>query len=430
MTKVLISVINDLATDQRMDRTARTLQEKGFEVLLIGRKLKNSPPLSRPYSTKRMNLLFTRGPLFYATYNIRLFLFLLFHKADAYLSVDLDTLPANYLASLVKNKALVFDSHEYFSEVPELVHRPFVKKIWLKLEQWMVPKLTYAYTVSDSIATMYKQKYNINFLTIRNLPYFSGNPGGDQGNASEQSEGGHQNQSSNQYPLGHERPAETQSIQGAYRSQNHGHPISSFDAVKSEIPTGHYVIIYQGALNMGRGLENLIRAMTYLDNYYLLLAGGGDLESALKELSGIEQVENKVCFTGRIIMEELFRYTQLGDIGVSLEEDLGLNYRYAMPNKLFAYIQSHLPVLVSNLPEMAYIVKKYDIGLVNHHHEPMQMALDIKLICEDEEKRKNWKANLAVAASELCWEKEEQKLVDLFEKIKHDSGTKLTGMLR
>ena len=287
----------------------------------------------------------------------------------------------------------------------------------------MVPGLRHAYTVSNSIAGIYKQKYNINFMIIRNLPYFLGSPDGHQDGALDLSEGQHHDQELNHNSYEHKRSSEMQSIQGAYRSQNHGHPVSNFDAVKSDIPYGHYVIIYQGALNMGRGLENLIRAMTYLDNYHLLLAGEGDLESALKELCTKERVENKVCFTGRIIMEELFRYTQLGDIGVSLEEDLGLNYRYALPNKLFAYIQSHLPVLVSNLPEMASIVKKYDIGLVNHHHEPMQMALDIKLICEDEEKRKHWKANLELAASELCWEKEEQKLVDLFEKIKHDKET-------
>ena len=115
LKKVIISVINDLATDQRVDRTAR--------------KLKNSLPLKeKSYKTKRMILLFNKGPFFYVEYNIRLFLFLLFHKSDLLVSNDLDTLLPNYLIHKIKKAKLVYDSHEYFTGVPELENKKIKKK--------------------------------------------------------------------------------------------------------------------------------------------------------------------------------------------------------------------------------------------------------------------------------------------------------------
>ena len=82
MKRIIISVTNDLVTDQRVEKTCEVLSEIGYDVLLVGRKLKKSLPIQRNYRTKRFRLLFNKGVLFYAEYNIRLFIFLLFTKKD------------------------------------------------------------------------------------------------------------------------------------------------------------------------------------------------------------------------------------------------------------------------------------------------------------------------------------------------------------
>ena len=114
MKRIIVSVTNDLVTDQRVSKTCSTLSEMGYDILLIGRRLKNSLPIQRNYTTKRIQLLFNKGYLFYAEYNIRLFLFLLFSKKDILFSNDLDTLPANYIIGKLQQRNLIFDSHELF----------------------------------------------------------------------------------------------------------------------------------------------------------------------------------------------------------------------------------------------------------------------------------------------------------------------------
>jgi len=117
--KIVVSVSNDIVTDQRVHRVCNTLIDNDFKVVLLGRKKHNSPTLGMySFETKRFRLLFEKGPLFYACLNMRLFLYLLFVKADIFLSNDLDTLPANYYAAKIRCKKLVYDSHELFTEVP------------------------------------------------------------------------------------------------------------------------------------------------------------------------------------------------------------------------------------------------------------------------------------------------------------------------
>jgi glycosyltransferase involved in cell wall biosynthesis len=356
--QVIIAVTNDLVTDQRVSRIADTLLEEGYKITLVGRILPHSASLNRNYPIKRFKLLFSKGVLFYATYNIRLFFYLMVTRFDAVLSNDLDTLLASYMASKVKGKCVIYDSHEYFTEVPELVNRKFQQRAWESIERLIVPKLTYAYTVSGSIAAAYKKKYGTGFQVIRNLP--------TKKNFNEQ--------------------------------------------VKENI------LLYQGALNKGRGIELMIKTMKFLPDYKLWIAGAGDIENELHALVTELHFEDTVIFLGRIPAQELYNYTIKAKLGLSFEEDLGLNYRYALPNKLFDYIQARIPVLVSDLPEMKLIVKKYKIGALLESKEPKVIANQINTLLNNSKEMELYQSNLKIAAQELCWENEKQKLLPIFDK--------------
>ncbi len=362
--RISLSVINDLVTDNRVHKVAVSLQKMGFESVLVGRLLPESQPVERNYVVRRMKLLFRKGPLFYLEYNIRLFFFLLKSKIDVYVSNDLDTLPANFMASRIRRKPLIYDSHEYFTEVPELIGRPVVKAVWTAIEKLLVPKVDAAYTVCDSIAEVYRDLYQVDFKVVRNLPVCS-------------------------------------------QSENMPAPIPE----KKSDPN---IIVYQGALNLGRGIESAIRAMAFVEGAELWLAGDGDLISELKQMVAELGLESKVRFIGRLPLQELSLITRQADLGISLEEDLGLNYRFALPNKLFDYIQAGVPVLVSNLPEMRKIVEHYQIGAIGETHQRKELAERMKSCLFDQEKRLVWKQNLPKAAKELCWENEEEILRGIF----------------
>jgi glycosyltransferase involved in cell wall biosynthesis len=361
--KIYIAVTNDLVTDNRVHKVALSLLKSGADITLLGRIKRNSPAINRTYNTKRFKLIFTRGPLFYFEYNLRLFIFLLFHKFDIVVSNDLDTLGASFYASKIKNKKLVYDSHEYFTEVPELYNRNFPKKVWMLIEQLTLPRVKYCYTVSDSIADTYNNKYGINMKVVRNVPYKNLN------------------------------------IQSDFNDK--------------EIKT----ILYQGSLNIGRGLEHLIDAMEFVDNARLVIIGDGDITIELNDQISKKNLQEKVQLKGRIPFEKLSIETQKADLGIALEENLGLNYYYALPNKLFDYIQAGVPVLVSPFPEMQKIVNNYEIGTIYDHKNPKELAAKITEIFELKNRYQKWKSNTSKAAQDLCWENEEQILKDVFSKV-------------
>ncbi len=131
----------------------------GYKVTLIGRKLADSLSISiEDVKVVRFKLIFTKGPLFYMFFNIWLFFYLIFHKCNILLSNDLDTLFANYLAFRINKSKLVYDSHEYFTGVPEIQNRKLVKLIWEKIEYLCIPRINTMYTVNDSIAEIYRKK--------------------------------------------------------------------------------------------------------------------------------------------------------------------------------------------------------------------------------------------------------------------------------
>lgn len=168
--KIFVAVTNDISTDYRVHKICSYLVETGFEVLVYGRVLPNTIAVNRAYKIIRKKHFFNTNFLFYAEYNIRLFFYVLFKKYNCIISNDLDTLPGCFFISKLKNIELVFDSHELFSEGPELQGRKFVQNFWRKLESFFLPKVKKSFTVSQSIADFYDKKYQNKMGVIRNVP--------------------------------------------------------------------------------------------------------------------------------------------------------------------------------------------------------------------------------------------------------------------
>ena len=371
--RVIISVISDLATDQRVQRAASALHNAGYDVTVVCRKLKSSLPLpALPYKVHRFKLWKEKGMLFYLHYNLKLFSFLLKNDVDILLSNDLDTLLPNFLISRIRKRKLVYDSHEYFTAVPELIYRPFKQKMWLLLESVMLPRLKNMYTVNKSIATIYKNLYRIEPKVIRNVPVL------------------------------HETLPQSKQV---LRKE-------------LKLPLDKKIFILQGSgINIQRGVEEAAEAISLFTDYLLLIAGSGDVIPLLKQKVKSKGWSDKVIFADRMPPSQLRRYTAAADVGLSLDKDTNLNYRYSLPNKIFDYIHAGIPVLASHLPEISNIVRKYNIGMIVHSHEPAEIAQCMQSMMNDDAQYQRWISNAAIAAKELNWNEEQKVLLNLFQNL-------------
>jgi glycosyltransferase involved in cell wall biosynthesis len=361
MPKIIFTVTNDLTYDRRMLRIGTSLAKAGYEVMLVGRALNNSQPFQNQYiKHKRFRLFFNKGKLFYLEYNIRLFIWLLFQRFDIVCGVDLDTIVPCYWASIIKrNKRCVYDAHELFSEVPEVISRPRIHQFWLVVERYIVPKIKYSYTVSQSIVEEFKSRYNVDFQLIRNLPF---------------------------------RQPSISPI------TNHPSPI----------------LLYQGALNEGRGIETAIEAMQYIENAELWLVGEGDLSQILRGSVRDKKMEHKVKFLGYITPDTLHDITLQATIGLNIPENKGLSYYYSLPNKFLDYIQAGVPQISVDWIEFQRLNDEYTVALLIPNTGVDTVIAAIKRLLDDKVYYQQLTENCRKAARELCWEEEEKKLIDFY----------------
>ena len=365
-----VSVINDLVTDNRVNKTCMALIECGYDVTLVGRKLSNSLPIPNwSFKTIRLKMIFKKGPLFYFFFNFRLFFVGLINKTDLFYANDLDTLAPMFLLSKLKKKPLIYDSHELFCEVPELKASRIKKSIWQKLEGYIIPKLKTCITVNDSIAKIYEAKYNVPFYIIRNISDF------DQ-------------------------------------------TFIPKSRVQLSLPEDKKIILLQGAgINVDRGAEELIDAMEFVQNAVLYIIGSGDVWENLKQkVSFNKSIQNKVVLINKLPKSELINYTFNADLGLSIDKNSNLNYLYSLPNKIFDYIQAEIPILASRLPEIENIILQYKIGDFIDDHNPKTIANKLNEMLYSQQ-LSSYKKYLAIAKKEITWKSEKEKLLTIIKNI-------------
>jgi glycosyltransferase involved in cell wall biosynthesis len=295
--------------------------------------------------------------MFYVCLNARLLIYYIFNKADFILANDLDCLASAGIASKLKKVKIIYDSHELFTEVPELENKPRKKKIWLKIEKKFIKRAGASYTVCQPIADYYNKLYDINMQVIRNLPQLR--------------------------------------------------------TFSNDYKTRPKLLIYQGALNKERGIEIMIEMMQYIPDYQLFIAGKGNLEKELQQLTNELNLSKKIKFVGVLDFDALYNLTKTARVGFSLEQGKSLNYKYSLPNKIFDYIQAGVPVICSDLPEMSKIVNNYNCGINIKTSNPQELAEYLQSLLADNTQLNKFHQNCKNAAQELNWENEEKKLREI-----------------
>ncbi|MEP6710943.1 MAG: glycosyltransferase [Ferruginibacter sp.] len=360
MPSIYFTVTTDLSYDQRMIRICTSLAGEGYTVTLVGRKINSSIPLlPQPYKQKRINCFFENGKLFYAEFNTRLFFYFLFKKMDGICAIDLDTILPCYFISELKKVKRIYDAHELFCEMKEVMSRPKIYKIWKWIEKRTVPYFPNGYTVNKPIADEFYKMYGCKYEVIRSIAILQ--------------------------PLLQQQKKEK-------------------------------YILYQGAVNEGRSFETLIPAMQLI-NAPLYICGDGNFMHQAKKLAEQYKVTEKIFFKGMLSPQLLRTYASQAYIGITLFENTGLSNYYSLANRFFDYIHAAVPQLCVNYPAYREINNLHHIAVLIDDLSPENIASNINEMLNNRDKWEAYKTNCIEASKVLNWQNEEKKLLLFYKRI-------------
>jgi glycosyltransferase involved in cell wall biosynthesis len=241
----------------------------------------------------------------------------------------------------------------------ELWTRPKVQKVWLTIEKFCVPKFKYGYTVSEGLAQLFNEKYQREYIAIRNLPVL--------------------------------RPLD-KSI------------------------TRENFLVFQGAVNEARGFEYLIPAMKNIP-YKLLVCGDGNFMPQLKKLLEENNLQNKVELKGMMLPEEMRPIARKAALGLGLAEKEGLNQFHALPNKFTDYMHAGLPQIAMNFPEYQKINSQYPVAVLLDSLSVELVTETINKTMNDKQLLVEMEENAMKAREIYNWQNEEKKLIDFYQQI-------------
>lgn len=357
---IVCTVTNDLNYDQRMIRICTSLANAGYDVTLVGFKRKKSKPLEqRPFKQVRLPIIAEQGKIMYAHYWFNLFFFLLFRKADVLCAIDLDTILPVYYVSLLRRKKRVYDAHEIFTELKEVISRPSVYKMWSWIGGHTVPHFTAGYTIGDCYAEEFRKKYGVAYGVVRNATVL--------------------------------KPLHIPEKKERY-------------------------ILYQGWVNVGRCFEQLIPAMQFVDAR-LVVCGEGNFYQQARDLAKQYNVEQKVDFRGYVPPAQLGDYTLNASVGITLFEDTSLSNRLSMANRFFDYMHAGVPQLCNQFPEYERVNKQYEISALLDDITVENIAKALNKLLADDEYYNRLHQNCLTAREHYCWQEEEKKLLAIYKKL-------------
>ncbi|MGK0149729.1 glycosyltransferase family 4 protein [Pseudomonas putida] len=403
MKKIAMIVWNEFLNDARVLKEAQTLQGAGYQVRVFALhtpgitqqqerleggievfRVARSPlwrwRKGRTASAKSSQTSTSQGPIGKLSFkhqilrliarawtHIGLLVHMVRYGASVVHSHDVNTLPTAWLASRLSRARLVYDAHEISTSREG--YDSFRRLVGM-VEKRLMPTADGTITTTDARAKYFARAYHITRPTVlQNRPR-----------------------------LTHCSPT---------------------NRIREELGlTEHWpIIVYQGGLQQGRGLEKLIYTAANVPDAYFVFIGGGRLTHSLMRLSEELELQERVRFIPTVALAELPSYTASADIGVQPIENTCLNHYTTDSNKLFEYLNAGLPVVATDFPEIRRIVRSHDVGLLVPANDATALAKALSKLVSDASLRNVYSQNARITSSTLNWEEQESRLVDLYQQV-------------
>ncbi len=280
---------------------------------------------------------------------------------------DVYSLPmANEAAKFHKSK-IIYDSREIYSQIGPLHNRKTKQKIIKLMEKRYIKRVNTIIVTAEHDADYLKEHLTnkIPYITIKNYP--------------------------------------------PYREKTSSQIIRK----KLNIPENKKIVIYQGMLLEGRGIEKTIKAVEMLNDTVFVILGNGPLKTQLTEFINSKNLHDKIFLPGAVPYKNLHDWTSGADVGVSLIEPISISYKHALPNKIFEYTMARIPTLCTDLPAQKDIIDEFENGIyISHSAKSKEIVKSIATLLANKEQ---YADNCERAAHRLNFEAQENLLLKLIE---------------
>lgn len=291
---------------------------------------------------------------------------------DIYHSNDLNTLPQGYVCAKwrIKKKPLIYDSHEVQTS------RTGYDSPWYgRLEKFFIKR--------------------IDTMIVEN----------------------------------HTRAKYNEELYGFYPNVLHNYPSLEIQQVDGKVdlhkmldlPPDEKILLYQGGIQTGRGLEKLVEAYSKFKEGTLVFIGDGKIKTELQRMVKERGLEDGIRFIPKVPVKELPKYTRNAYLGFQVLNNVCFNHWSASSNKLFEYIMNEVPVVASNFPEIKKVVDENKIGITIDPHNPDEIAKAVNYLLEHPDKRDLFSRNCKNARKKYNWEIEQENLLKVYRQFSIES---------
>lgn len=396
MKRVSMVVWNDFLNDARVLKEAETLQKAGyavtvhallapgvtpgFEYLESGvavRRVARNP--LRPAARQRVDVSggavlgkFGRLQKIWkiatrAMTHAALLINMVRARPDVVHAHDVNTLPTAWLAACLARARLIYDAHE-ISTSREGYNSFRTLVGWV--EKHLMPRAHGTITTTEARAKFFARAYKVaRPVVLQNRPRF-------------------------------QVPVESDRLRRALGLQN-------------DWP----IVLYQGGVQQGRGLERLVSVVSGVPEAYFVFVGSGRLDATLRRMVTELKLTERVHFIPTVPLAELHSYTSSADVGVQPIENTCLNHFTTDSNKLFEYVQAGLPVIASDLPEIRRVVREHDLGVLITPGDSAALEAALNELVGNAAQRTHLRERAERAAQTLSWEAQEHQLVELYQRV-------------
>ncbi len=181
-----------------------------------------------------------------------------------------------------------------------------------------------------------------------------------------------------------------------------------------EIPQEEPILLYQGGIQVGRGLEKLVQAVPMFKKGALVFIGDGRIKPELQKMVLDLGLEDKVKFMPKVPVNELLHYTKNAYLGFQVLNNVCFNHYSASSNKLFEYMMSGVPVVACSFPEIQRVVENEYVGVCIDSHNPASIAEGVNYILEHPEEREKMRENSFIARNNYNWENEKKLFINIY----------------